>query len=167
MIQEATGNMLLADVEALVHPVNCEGVLTRTLGRQFRAAFPMAIASYEAACRKREIVIGSVHVASRTVAPKFIISVPIRRLWYKPSRLPFVEKGLAALVAELNARNIKSIAMPLLCFGHSGPAHEDVRELINRAFAPQPEIHVLLYPAVRMSTPDSARSKNAEHSSSM
>lgn len=47
MITSTTGNLIAADTEALVNPVNCEGVMGKGLALQFKQAFPANYSAYK------------------------------------------------------------------------------------------------------------------------
>ncbi|MGN6031452.1 MAG: macro domain-containing protein [Thermomicrobiales bacterium] len=53
------GNLLLAETDTLVNPVNCIGVQGAGLARQFRDRFPGLDAEYRAACRSGRLRLGS------------------------------------------------------------------------------------------------------------
>ncbi|MBB5409429.1 O-acetyl-ADP-ribose deacetylase (regulator of RNase III) [Paraburkholderia sp. HC6.4b] len=46
MIEAIDGNILYVDVEAIVNPVNCVGVMGRGLALQFRKVFPVGGDNY-------------------------------------------------------------------------------------------------------------------------
>ena len=50
MTEIAKGNLLEADVEALVNTVNCVGFMGKGIALQFKQAFPENFVAYEAAC---------------------------------------------------------------------------------------------------------------------
>ena len=56
-----------------------------------------------------------------------------------------IDAGLKALVAEVQSRGIRSIAIPPLGSGLGGLYWSEVRPLIERAFADLPEVEVLLF----------------------
>jgi len=56
MIEIQRGNLLEADVEALVNTVNCVGVMGKGIALQFKQAFPENFREYEKACRHKEVV---------------------------------------------------------------------------------------------------------------
>ena len=55
MIKFSQGNILMADVEALVNTVNCVGIMGRGIALQFRNAFPDNFRAYEVASKRGEI----------------------------------------------------------------------------------------------------------------
>src|SRR5262245_24571339 len=58
MIEGASGNLLDADVQALVNPVNTVGVMGKGLALQFKRRFPDVFREYAAACKRGEVAIG-------------------------------------------------------------------------------------------------------------
>ena len=52
MIEFKSGNLLQADVEALVNTVNTVGVMGKGIALQFKQAFPENFAAYERAAKR-------------------------------------------------------------------------------------------------------------------
>ena len=147
MIRSVTGDILEASVEALVNTVNCVGVMGRGIALQFKKAFPDNFREYVAACRRGEVKPGRMGVfeIGRASGPRYIVNFPTKRHWRGKSRIEDINAGLKALVAEVQARGIRSIAIPPLGSGLGGLDWSDVRPLIERAFADLPEVEVLLF----------------------
>ena len=110
MMERGQGNLLAADVDALVNTVNTVGVMGKGIALQFKNAFPENFASYERACKAGEVVTGRMHVVKRLASPRFIINFPTKKHWRQPSRLEYVRDGLRDLVAQVRALGIESIA---------------------------------------------------------
>jgi O-acetyl-ADP-ribose deacetylase (regulator of RNase III) len=148
MITETYGNLLSADTEAIVNTVNCVGYMGKGIALQFRKAWPENYKAYQQRCRANEIVPGKMFVfeVSGSVNPRFIVNFPTKRHWRGKSRIEDIEIGLTALVGEVRARKIKSIAVPALGCGNGGLDWSDVRPLIEKAFKDLPDVGVLLYP---------------------
>lgn len=144
-IELGTGNLLSADVDALVNTVNTQGVMGKGLALQFKKAFPEAFASYEQACKNGEISTGHMHVVRRLASPCYIINFPTKKHWRNPSKLEYIQTGLVDLMEQVRALGIQSIAMPPLGCGHGGLVWSEVRPLIEEAFASAPEVRVVLY----------------------
>ena len=140
-----SGNLLTADVDALVNTVNTQGVMGKGLALQFKKAFPEAFRSYERACKAGEVVPGKMHVVRRLAAPRFIIDFPTKKHWRNPSKLEYIRVGLDDLVAQVRALDIHSIAIPPLGCGHGGLQWKDVRPLIEQAFVAVQGVRVLLF----------------------
>ena len=147
MIRSVTGDMLEASAEALVNTVNCVGVMGRGIALQFKKAFPDNFREYVAACRCGDVAPGRMLVFETGGAsgPRYIINFPTKRHWRGKSRMEDIDAGLKALVAEVQARGIRSIAIPPLGSGLGGLNWSEVRPLIERAFGNLPEVEVLLF----------------------
>ncbi len=145
MIEAGHGNLLTADVDALVNTVNTVGVMGKGLALQFKKAFPESFASYERACASGEIVTGRVHVVERLTSPRFIVNFPTKRDWRQPSKLEYVRDGLRDLVARVRELGIASIAVPPLGCGNGGLEWSAVKPLILEAFQALPDVRVVLF----------------------
>lgn len=147
MIELTQGDLLAADADALVNTVNCEGFMGRGVALQFKKRWPENFRAYEAACRRGEVKPGRmlVFATGRLVPPRFIINFPTKRLWRNKSRIEDIEAGLAALVEEIRARGIRSIALPPLGSGLGGLDWRDVRPRIEKALGALPDVRVLLF----------------------
>jgi O-acetyl-ADP-ribose deacetylase (regulator of RNase III) len=55
MIEDGHGNLLTADVEALVNTVNTVGVMGKGIPLQFKRAYPANYRAYRNACTRGEV----------------------------------------------------------------------------------------------------------------
>ena len=147
MIKLTQGNILDADVEALVNTVNCVGVMGKGIALQFKQAFRDNFQAYASACRKGEVKPGRMFIfpTNKMFNPKYIINFPTKRHWKEKSKLEYIEQGLNALVAEVRRLGIKTIAIPPLGCGYGGLRWPEVRNLIETAFDQLPDVQVLLF----------------------
>jgi O-acetyl-ADP-ribose deacetylase (regulator of RNase III) len=122
MIIEAKGNLLDAQVEALVNTVNTVGVMGKGIALQFKKAFPENFQTYERACEAGEVAPGKMFVfeTGSLNGPKYIFNFPTKRHWRAPSRIEDIASGLQALVKDIVRLQIKSIALPPLGCGNGG-----------------------------------------------
>ncbi len=141
------GDLLTADVEAVVNAVNCVGVMGRGIALQFRKAYPENYEAYRAACDRKELQPGRVlvHRLARLGNLRYVINFPTKEHWKGSSRMEYIVSGLEALVQEVRALKIRSIAVPPLGCGLGGLVWDEVRPRIERAFETLPEVRVLLY----------------------
>ncbi len=146
-IEEATGNLLQADAEALVNTVNCVGYMGKGIALQFRHAYPENFKAYQKACKAEEVVPGQMFVTDTGMwtGPKWIINFPTKTHWRAKSKLEHIRLGLEALVKEIDARGIRSVAVPPLGCGLGGLNWGEVRPLIEAAFERLPDVQVLLF----------------------
>ncbi|WP_294535828.1 macro domain-containing protein [uncultured Rhodoblastus sp.] len=147
MIEFKTGDILKADAEALVNTVNCIGVMGRGVALQFKNAFPENFKAYEAACAREEVEPGKMFVFEphQLAGPKFIINFPTKRHWRGKSRMEDIDSGLNALVEEIRARGIRSIAIPPLGAGLGGLDWAEVRPRIVTALRGLDDLHVTIF----------------------
>lgn len=148
MIEFKNGNLLEADVEALVNTVNTAGVMGKGIALQFKQAFPANFAAYEKASKQEEILPGKVfiHETGQMGNPRYIINFPTKRHWRAKARLDDIESGLNDLVRVVRENDIKSIAIPPLGCGFGGLNWEDVRPLIVAAMKTLPGVLAWVYP---------------------
>lgn len=145
MIRETTGDILTAQVEALVNPVNTVGVMGAGLAKQFRLAYPEMFADYRVACDRRRLNIGRVMVHDVRDRPRYVISFPTKRHWRGASQLGWVDRGLIDLRRTIVALDIRSIAIPPLGCGLGGLHWVDVQELIDQQLGYLTDVDVVLY----------------------
>jgi O-acetyl-ADP-ribose deacetylase (regulator of RNase III) len=144
-IERCQGDLLAAPVDALVNPVNTEGVMGKGLALQFKRAFPEVFSSYARACKAGEVAIGRMHVVQRQAPPRFIINFPTKRNWRQPSRLEFIDAGLRDLIVRVRELVIVSIAVPPLGCGLGGLDWAEVRPRVEAAFDAVPNVRVFLF----------------------
>ena len=154
MIVLQRGDITAADAEALVNTVNCVGVMGRGIALQFKRKYPENFKAYKAACDHEQLRIGTVlvHDMGQLTNPRYIINFPTKRHWKGKSKLEDIQSGLIALVAEVEVRAIRSIAVPPLGCGMGGLKWDVVRPLVEKAFRPLPDVRVLLFEPHEAST---------------
>jgi len=149
MIEFGEGNLLHADVDALVNTVNTVGVMGKGVALQFRQAYPANYAAYKRACDKDEVRIGRMFVwdSHRPGPRRYIINFPTKRHWRSKSRLEDIEAGLDDLVRRINELGISSIALPALGCGNGGLDWKNVLPRIKQALDPVPVRAIVYSPA--------------------
>jgi O-acetyl-ADP-ribose deacetylase (regulator of RNase III) len=147
MITFTAGNILTADVEALVNTVNCVGIMGRGIALQFKNAFPKNFASYKAACNQKQVNPGKMLVfdTGSMTNPRYIINFPTKRHWRGKSRMDDIESGLKDLVHVIESRHIRSIAIPPLGSGLGGLYWPDVRSRIIEALQNESGVEIVVY----------------------
>lgn len=147
MIRFTKGDVLIADVEALVNTVNCVGIMGRGVALQFKNAYPRNFEAYSKACDRDEVEPGRMFVfeTGRLTNPKYIINFPTKRHWKGKSRIGDIEVGLVALVSVIKDLEIHSVALPPLGSGLGGLNWIDVRIRIERSLAELDDVDVLVF----------------------
>lgn len=147
MITFVRGDMFNANVEALVNPVNTVGVMGKGLALVFRQRYPANFASYAAACRSGQVQTGCVYVTESDVrpGPRWIINLPTKQDWRKPSQLQWITDGLSDLSRFLERNAVRSVAIPALGAGLGGLAWPVVKREIEAALASLPSVDVQVF----------------------
>jgi O-acetyl-ADP-ribose deacetylase (regulator of RNase III) len=146
MIEDASGDLFAAKVDALVNPVNTVGVMGRGLALAFKQKFPANYAAYRKACGAGDLNIGTMFVFDNTPAsPRWLINFPTKRHFRSASKLDDIHFGLVDLIEQIREHAITSVAMPALGCGLGGLDWADVRPVIVGAFSALPSTRVLLF----------------------
>jgi O-acetyl-ADP-ribose deacetylase (regulator of RNase III) len=146
-ISEHYGNLLDAEVDALVNPVNTVGVMGKGLALQFRRRFPAMFDDYRLAARRGELSVGRMHVWETVFSqPRLIVNFPTKGHWRGTSRMGDIHAGLIDLVRVIADHRIESVAIPALGCGNGGLSWVQVRPLIYCALAPWVTIDARIYP---------------------
>lgn len=132
------GDLFSLDVEALVNPVNCVGVMGKGLALGFKKAYPENFKAYRTACKNGHVILGQMFVfeTNQSKNPRFIINFPTKQHWRNKSRMEDIETGLADLVEVIQELNIQSICIPALGAGLGGLDWLKVKDRIVNTLAP-------------------------------
>lgn len=128
MIEFVKGDLFKSKADALVNPVNCEGVMGKGLAKEFRLRWPEMFLDYQERCARRELLPGSTVLFSKTFPN--IILFATKGAWRNPSKYEYIETGLENLKEGLRIWNLKRIAMPAVGCGLGGLKWPQVKGLI-------------------------------------
>lgn len=147
MVELVTGNLLQADVEALVNTVNTVGAMGKGIALQFKQAYPANFEAYRKAVEHGEVQPGRMFVFETGLMtnPRIIINFPTKRHWRGGSRIEDIDAGLHDLARVIAAQGIQSIAIPPLGCGNGGLNWDDVRPRILATLAKLPDVRALVF----------------------
>ncbi len=147
MITFTKGNLLEADVEALVNTVNTVGVMGKGIALMFKERFPENFMRYSEACKAKEVRVGKMFVTSTDslAGPRWIINFPTKQHWRSPSKMPWIEEGLADLKRVLLEKKIRSVAIPPVGAGNGGLNWGAVRDEVISALADLDGVEIIVY----------------------
>ncbi|SFD91178.1 O-acetyl-ADP-ribose deacetylase (regulator of RNase III), contains Macro domain [Thiohalospira halophila DSM 15071] len=147
MITYTTGNLLDADVEALVNTVNTVGVMGKGIALMFKERFPANTAAYVQACKAGEVQTGRVFVTEtgELMGPRWIVNFPTKRHWRSKSRMEWIIEGLADLRRFVEQHHVRSIAIPPLGAGNGGLDWASVKPHIEQALGDLEGVRVVVY----------------------
>ena len=147
MIQYTKGNLLEAQTEALVNTVNEIGVMGKGIALMFREAFPENTCQYMAACKAKEVRVGTMFVVRERdlIGERWIVNFPTKKHWRHPSKLEWIRDGLQDLARVIQEMQIRSIAVPPLGCGAGGLDWSQVRLEIESALGDLQDVEVIVY----------------------
>jgi O-acetyl-ADP-ribose deacetylase (regulator of RNase III) len=142
-----TGNLLEADVQAIVNTVNTVGVMGKGIALQFKERFPTNFKIYADVCKKGQMQIGKMLVVKENTlkGEKIIINFPTKTEWFKKSQYIYIEEGLKDLVRVIDEYKIQSIAIPPLGCGNGGLKWGKVKFLMNKYLSQLSNITINIY----------------------
>ncbi|MEN9855067.1 MAG: hypothetical protein RLZZ157_193 [Pseudomonadota bacterium] len=146
-IEFTTGNLLEADVQAVVNTVNTVGVMGKGIALMFKEAFPENFLDYELACKEKRVQLGRMFISERQnlLGPKWIVNFPTKGHWRYPSKIEWIKQGLVDLREFILREGVQSIALPPLGSGNGGLEWSDVRPLIVQEFADLSDVKIIVY----------------------
>ena len=145
MINYTAGNIFEMEVDAIVNPVNCDGIMGKGLALEFRNHFPDNYRKYVKACKKGDIDIGILFVTFDQREYPYIVNFPTKLHWKDPSRLDYIDAALGSLVRWMKRESIKSIAIPKLGCGQGRLEWSIVRDLMEKHLKPLEDVTCVIY----------------------
>jgi O-acetyl-ADP-ribose deacetylase (regulator of RNase III) len=147
MISYTKGNLLDAEVEAVVNTVNTVGVMGKGIALLFKEAFPDNFRQYKIACKIGEVRIGRMFVTQRQelMGPVWIINFPTKKHWRDRTRIEWVAEGLKDLKNIILDNGIRSIAIPPLGCGNGKLEWRNVKPEIEAVLGELKDVDILVY----------------------
>ena len=147
MLRFTQGNLLDADVDAVVNTVNTVGVMGKGIALMFKEKFPENYKAYAAACKRGEVQVGRMFVTEslELSGPRWIINFPTKKDWRHPSKLEWIIDGLKDLHVVIGEKGIRSVAIPPLGSGNGGLKWSDVRPHIESTLCDLANVEVVVY----------------------
>lgn len=147
MISYTTGNLLDADVDALVNTVNTVGVMGKGIALMFKERFPDNMAAYAKACKAGEVQVGRMFSTEtgELMGPRWIINFPTKKHWRAKSQMRWIIDGLADLRRFIEEHEVDSIAIPPLGAGNGGLNWHEVKPYIEQALGDLEGVEIIIY----------------------
>ena len=133
MITYVSGNIFDSQMQTLVNPVNCVGVMGAGLALQFKQLYPDMFRRYAAICHRGDLGIGKLWLYRAAPPSAWVLNFPTKIHWKLPSTVDMVDAGLAKFASAYQQQGITSIAFPPLGCGLGGLNFaRDVKPLMER-----------------------------------
>lgn len=135
-ISEVQGDLFQADVGAIGHGCNCEGVMGAGIALQFRRRYPEMFREYRRLCVDGEFQIGSF----------FVWEAPGRTIYNlatQPTRGPTaaiaaIRTSVEGSLRDASSRGLKALGLPRIGTGLGGLAWEDVSQVLSEVASSSP-----------------------------
>lgn len=150
-IEIVRGDLFESGCEAVVNTVNTAGAMGKGLAEAFKTRYPANYDAYRTACERGEVRTGRMFVTEHLdmFGPRWLINFPTKQHWSYPSRMEWIDEGLADLAATVLRLRIRSIAVPALGCSNGGLRWSDVQPRIEAVLSKLPGCHVRVYPPLR------------------
>lgn len=147
MIRYTQGNLLDANVDAVVNTVNTVGVMGKGIALMFKERFPENMNEYAKACKAKKVQTGQMFITEtgELMGPRWIVNFPTKEHWRAPSKMEWIVEGLQSLRAFIIENQIKSIAIPPLGAGNGKLNWNDVKPEIEKALADLEGVDIVIY----------------------
>ncbi len=151
MIKYTQGNLLEAEVDALVNTVNTVGVMGKGIALMFKERFSKNMVEYAKACKAKEVQTGKMFITEtgELMGPKWVVNFPTKQHWRSPSKLEWITDGLNDLKIFIVSHHIKSIAIPPLGSGNGGLNWLTVKEQIEEHLADLDGVNIMVFEPTR------------------
>lgn len=125
------GNLFNSKAQTIVNTVNCVGVMGKGIALVFKLRYPKMFDIYKQHCKSKFINIGKLWLYKGEENAPWVLNFPTKYHWKYPSKMEYLEKGLAKFVDTYKEQHITSIAFPLLGTHNGGLDKIEVFELMN------------------------------------
>lgn len=141
-IRYLKGDIFDSEAQVIVNTVNCKGVMGKGLALAFKQKYPDMFAAYERDCQTGRLSIGRPTLYQKSTP--WILNFPTKNHWRFPSKLEYLEKGLAFLIAHYKKAGITSMAFPKLGAQNGQLSWDEVGPLMAK-YLSQIDIRVYIY----------------------
>lgn len=119
--------------QTLVNTVNCVGVMGKGIARTFKEREPDMFQTYKRICHQKLLMPGKLWLWRGRGS--WVLNFPTKIHWRNPSKLEWIEQGLAKFVSAYAEQGIAEISFPQLGCGNGGLDWNDVRPMMEQYLA--------------------------------
>lgn len=122
------GSVFDVPAQTVINTVNCVGTMGKGLAKECAIRFPEMEAIYKDKCRRRVLSPGKLYLY--TAGTPWILNFPTKIHWRNPSRIEWIESGLATLRRVYPQMGLTSLNVPQLGCANGGLVWSEVKDLI-------------------------------------
>jgi len=142
LIHYQKGDIFDSQAQVIVNTVNCKGVMGKGLALSFKQRYPAMFPAYQQECKTGKLRIGRPTLYKESTP--WILNFPTKDHWRPPSKMEYIEKGLAYFIAHHKEAGIRSIAFPKLGAQNGKLSWDDVGPVMAKYLGPL-DIDVYIY----------------------
>lgn len=142
-IMEPGSDIFKSEMQTLLNPVNCVGVMGAGLALEFKRRYPAMNREYEKKCKARELNPGFPYIWHGK--PKSIINFPTKNDFRNASNMYMIIDGLRVFAFSYQKWGVESVAFPALGCGYGGLNWAAVKPIME-SFLLRCDIPVEIYP---------------------
>lgn len=131
MLRFTNTTVFNVDAQTIVNTVNCVGVMGAGLALEFQLRFPEMEKDYVERCKAKKVEVGRPYLYKGYGNP-WILNFPTKSHWKYPSKLEWIEQGLAYFARNYQRGGITSIAFPKLGCSNGGLEWNVVSPLMEK-----------------------------------
>lgn len=147
MITYRKDSLFDSGATAIVNAVNCVGVMGGGLALAFKEKYPLMFLDYKHYCDNGQLRPGKLHTYQPTLTnDPCIVNLPTKDHWENPSKLEYIESGMARLSVRAVVNSWHSVAVPALGCGLGGLEWDDVKPIIEKHARLSPNTLWIVYP---------------------
>lgn len=125
------GNIFDSNMQTLVNPVNCVGVMGKGLALEFKKRYPKVNSIYERDCERGEFLPGSVRYYQSDDKAHLIACFATKNHWKERSSYSFIATGLVKIQWLISQGKIIELAIPAIGCGLGGLEWGNVKAQIE------------------------------------
>lgn len=145
MIRYIEGDLFKSPAQVIVNTVNTVGVMGKGIALEFKKRYPDMFQAYKETCEKRKLKTGSLMLYYEP--DHWVLLFPTKENWRNPSRMEYIEAGLAKFCRTYAEKGITSIAFPKLGCGNGELNWSEVQPVMEKYLKNLPiDIYIYIGP---------------------
>ena len=142
MIRYIEGDIFKSPAQVIVNTVNTVGVMGKGIALEFKKRYPDMFQAYRDICDRKKLKTGSLMLYYEP--DHWVLLFPTKENWRNPSRMEYIEAGLAKFCRTYAEKGITSVAFPKLGCGNGELNWSDVQPVMEKYLKDLP-IDVYIY----------------------
>ncbi|MER9596682.1 MULTISPECIES: macro domain-containing protein [unclassified Mesorhizobium] len=129
MITYLESSVFESPAQTLVNTVNTVGVMGKGIAKEFKSRYPRMYSEYRELCDQRALNVGQIHLWRSDT--RWVLNFPTKTTWKLPSKIEYIQQGLAKFVDSYKALSISSASFPPLGCGNGNLEWSEVRPIME------------------------------------